>query len=210
MKHFFSVMLFVLMATLTVLLAFGLLAMMGCDTTDKLDWERTANQQGLKIGDMIQVEGLCYDIARYKLARNKDGRRIEDSETNQLVWHKQDWKDRNSKINLDVYNPAGDVNDELNPLAPIGIVICTIYNPSFYESLNKLSDMYPEERVGGRNGLEHHIVFTGEIYSFEKYETPAMSNQPMIYLNCVRIHVQDIQVISSKPYALKTKKNGQN
>lgn len=186
-----------------------LVILIGCDTTHKLNWNKTAKQQGLKIGDLIRVEGVCYDIVVYKLARNEDGRLIEDYETKQLVWHKQNWKDGNSKINISAYNPDED-SDAFNPLDPIGIVRCTVYNPSFYESLNKLADMYPEERIGGLSGLEHHIAFTGEIYSFEKDEVPAMADRPITYLNCVHIHVQDIQVISSKPYELKTKKTGLN
>lgn len=189
---------------LYVLIALAVIAS-GCDTPHKLDWDTTAKQQGLKLGDVLQVEGLCYDIVSYKVGEGEVNRFIEGYEIDELVFYRQDWKDRKSKIDVDVYNPDGD-GGEFNPTVPIGIVICTIYNPSFYESLDKLVDMYPEKAVGTRNVIEHHITFTGEIYSFQKYELSATKNKPARYYNCVRMHVQDIEVISSESYEIKTKK----
>lgn len=64
--------------------------------------------------------------------------------------------------------------------------------------------MYPEEKTG-ISAMEHYIVFTGEICSFEKYERRTIADQLTTYLNCVRIHGQDIEVISSKSYEFKAK-----
>ena len=178
MKNLFSI---------TTLIAWIFLMACGSDAPN-LDWNKTAAQQNLKIGDAITVEGVVLSPV---------GRDIKigwDSDNN-LIWVKKEWE---SKINTSVYNPNKPDDALYDPNDPIGIVICTIYNPSAYEVLQRLDDMvidkspdYPE--------LEHRIIFTGTIYSFERELVESHTDKPDIYLACVRIHVSDLDVISTKP-----------
>ena len=192
---------------LTLLITASLISI-GCDTPHELNWTKTAKQQNMKIGDVIKVGGLCYQgLADYRLAKDKNGRLIEDYEKRELVWIKQEFGGKSSKKDIHIHDP-NDETEQFNPLAPISVVVCTVYNPSYYESLKRLSDMYPAERLDYDPTLIHHIEFTGEVYSFEKYELRIL-DKPAVYLNCVRINIEDINVISTKTLEIRKEIKGE-
>ena len=152
-----------------------------------LDWNKTASQQNLKIGDAITVEGVCHGTV------GRDMKFGRDSDNN-LIWVKEEWE---SKVNTLVYNPDKPGDADFNPNAPIAFVECTIYNPSTYEVLQRLDDMVIDKSPYHPE-LEHRITFTGTIYSFERALVKIYPDKPDIYLACVRIHVSDFDVISTK------------
>lgn len=46
---------------------FYLIVVLGCESGPKtLDWIKRTSEQKLKIGDIINVEGLAYDIVGYE------------------------------------------------------------------------------------------------------------------------------------------------
>ena len=177
MKNLFSI---------TTLIAWIFLIACGSEAPN-LDWNKTAVQQNLKIGDAITVEGVAFSSV------GRDPKIGRDSD-NKLIWVKKEWE---SKIHTPVYDPNEPDDVDFNPNAPIGVVICTIYNPSAYEDLSRLDDMYPDKSPDYPE-LKHRIKFTGAIYSFEREFVESYNDKPGIYLACVRIHVTDLDVISSQ------------
>lgn len=126
---------------------------------------------------------------------------MEWDSNNEIVWEKEQW---GSKVHLSAYNPNEPDDADFDPNAPIGSVICTIYNPSYYESLNRLRDTSPDKRKSGEYTLiKHRIEFTGTIYSFEREHIESHNDMPDSYLPCVRIHVENLTVVSSKPIETK-------
>ena len=193
------------MKTLTCVgLLVSIAVVLGC-APPKLNWGKTAKQQHLKTGDIIKVEGLCYDLAKYKVAQTKSGKLIEDYEKNELVWIKQEFPGVASKLKFWLFDPKSVVNEDMNPLAPIGVVICTVFNPSYYENFKELTYLYPYERVNSDPRIEHRVEFTGEVQGFGKEEL-RLANKPVQHLNCIYLNVEDIKVISSQPYTLTEKR----
>lgn len=166
------------------ILFLSLVMLMGCDMTHQLDWHQTPQQQQLQVGDTVHGSGICYDVVKYKASSTHEG-----------VWHKVDWAEA-SKINIRVYNPDG-IRGNYGPLAPISIVMCTVYNPNAHKHFKQLAALYPDERIGSTS-MEHHIEFTGEIYSLERLESEPFGRFPAAHLNCVHINVASLRVIRSK------------
>ena len=183
MRNLFSIIVFV-----------ACVFLVACDPgVPNLDWNKTADQQNLKIGDSIIVEGVAYE----SIGRNY---KIEFDSDSKIIWVKKSWE---SKTHTTIYNPNEPDDADFNPNAPIGVVICTIYNPSAYEQLSRIDDMYPDKRkTGDYTKLKHRIKFTGKIYSFERELVEGYKDKPDIYLACVRIHVSDLEVINSQPYSI--------
>ena len=164
-----------------------------CDTPNKpkvLDWNKTANQQNFELEDLIRVEGVVYDPIGNPLKFKFD------KDTGKSFWRQKGWE---SKTHTSVHNPHDSSDSDFNPNAPIGVVICTIYNPSAYEPLQRLNDMY-SGNLEDYPVLEHKMSFTGTIYSFEKEFVQSYNDKPDYYLSCVRIHVTDITYISSRDW----------
>ena len=194
-KHF----LFLIVLRMFAVFVFISIFFLGCDSTKSLDWNQTASDQHFKIGDIINVEGAVVDPI---------GRRINldwDSDSKTSFWIKGEWE---SKTHTSVYNPNEPEKSYFNPNAPIGVVICTIYNPSAYEDLARIDDMYPK-KSDDLVMLIHRIKFTGTIYSFERKLVKSYNDKPDIYLACVRIHVTDLEVIHTRPFPLKKDKKGE-
>ena len=99
----------------------------------QLYWEQTAKEQGLKNGDTITVEGFIYssDICRdYEYER--------DSDTDEYMYIKKPW---DAELHVLMY--CRDYRKK--PNSPIGVVVCTIFNPSVYEEMQKIDAMYPDK-----------------------------------------------------------------
>lgn len=204
----------------------ALIVILGCESTPKapalktLDWNKTASEQELKIGDTIIVEGLAYDIVEYYYTN----RRIFPSLTDlpYFVVHvpcamSKTW---NEEISIPLYNPEKpDVKE--NPNVPIGSVVCVIFNPKYEEDLMALPEMYPRlirqetpkegfsparARAALRSEfnsdytgpitllhIQHRFRFTGSIRGFSRKTLRSVS------LPCIDIVVSGIEVISSEP-----------
>ena len=173
----------------------------GCSNEPNLlDWNKTANQQNLEIGDTIRVEGEVYDKIGNPYKTNFDF-----GSENYLFQVKQGWE---AKTHTSVYNPKEPDSSGFNPNAPIGVVICTIYNPSAYESLQRIDDMYPTKTKDFFT-LVHKFIFDGTIYSFEKEFVKGYQDRPDAYLSSVRIHVTDLTYIGTRDWEKELKKSNQ-
>ena len=162
------------------------LAFVGCDPVKDLDWDRTAKSQGLRVGNQVKVEGVSYGLGIYKFKKT-------DNYESVLV--KKTW---DTEMDLPIYPPDNPVND-VNPNAPIGTVIGTIYNPMHNEVLTELRGMYPDERKMLEGPyLKHKFELIGHIHSFKRPITPdADDTMPDRSLTAVRIHVESLQHIES-------------
>ena len=160
----------------------------GCDTGARtLDWNKTAKQQGFEVGEVIIVEGIVFDPIGFDF-------RFDLSDTKNMKYVKTGWE---SKTHTEVYYDSEE-NRSLN--APISVVVGTIYNPSAFESLQRLDDMYPDESSDYPH-RQHIVRVTGEIYSFEKkFKKSLLDNHPDRYLSCVRIEVANFEVLHSEPF----------
>ena len=178
-------------------IVFTLVVLIGCSNQPPtLDWEKTADAQNFKIGDIIIVEGETFDPIGNPL-------KLEwDSDEKTHYWVKKGWE---SKTHVSVYKPSEN-GDDYHPNDPIGVVVCTVYNPSAYDSLKRIDDMYPE-RSKGYLYLIHRIRFIGKIYSFERYFVKSYGENPDYYLAAVRIHVTAIEVLESKKNPILMDKN---
>ena len=165
------------------------------DTVKQLDWEKTANEQRLKIGDTILVEGITTDRLHrgygrnYDLVFNPDGGIIESKA--------RKWE---MEINA-ILDKPGPINLHKNPNRPIGLVISTIYNPSAYNALRKIDDLYPPKmlKMSDLPSYEHRLKVKGEIFSFERETIESHSEDTPAYIvSCVRIEVLEIELIDSK------------
>ena len=159
----------------------------GCDPLKELDWDRTAKEQRLRIGNQVKVDALVYNLPVYELKKNGN---------TEIIWVKKNW---DTTLDLWVYNPDAETpeNDPYNPInpnAPIGTVICTLYNPMHNETLTKLRDMYPDTvKLGESSSMKRRFEITGRIHSFKRDIVPsADETQPDISLTAVRIHVDSL------------------
>ena len=168
------------------------LACIGCDPVKDLDWDRTAKEQRLRIGNQVKVEGITYGLNIYEFKKTNN---------TEIFWAKKNW---DTTLDLWVYNPDAETpeNDPYNPInpnAPIGTVICTIYNPMHNENLTKLRDMYPDTvKLGESSPMKHRFEITGRIHSFKRdVVLNPDDTQPDISLTAVRIHVESLKHIES-------------
>ncbi|MCY3743601.1 MAG: hypothetical protein OXH00_21520 [Candidatus Poribacteria bacterium] len=169
------------------------------DTIKQLDWEKTASEQRLKIGDTIFVEGVTTDRLHrrygrnYDLVFNPDGGIIESKA--------KKWE---MEINA-ILDKPGPIKLYKDPNRPIGLVISTIYNPSAYNALRKIDDLYPPKilKMSDLPGYEHRLKIKGEIFSFERETIESHSEDTPAYIvSCVRIEVLEIELIDSKHQSL--------
>lgn len=163
------------------ILLFVVVALAGCDPTRNLDWEKTATDQPLRIGNRLKVDGITYGLGIYEFKKT-------DNPEN--LWFKKTW---GTTLDLWTYNPNNPIND-INPNAPIGTVICTIYNPMHNEVLKALRDTYPDKiKVSEFPNVKHRFEITGRIHSFQRAVTPSADDtQPDISLTAVRINVESL------------------
>ena len=162
------------------------LAVIGCDPVKELDWDRTAKEQHLRVGNRIKVDGLAFGLPVYEL---KD------------MWVKKNW---GTEMDLWTYNPDAPIDENnphnpINPNAPIGAVICTIYNPTYNETLKRLRDIYPDTaKMGEYPTFRYRFEIVGRIHSFKRAVTPAGDDPEVdISLLTVRIYVESLTHIES-------------
>ena len=174
-----------------------MLAFIGCDPVKELDWDRTAKEQRLRIGNRIKVDGLAFGLPVYEL-KDMWVQKSRSIELNSM-WVKKNW---GIELDLWTYNPDALVDENnphnpKNPNVPIGAVICTIYNPSYNETLKRLWDIYPDTaKLGASPFKKHRFEIVGRIHSFKRAVRPtADDTQPDISLTAVRIHVENLRLI---------------
>ena len=161
------------------------LAVIGCDPVKELDWDRTPKSQGLRVGNQVRVEGVTYGLNIYEFKKTNNFENL-------LI--KKTW---GTELDFRVY-PDNSIND-INPNAPIGTVIGTIYNPMHNETLKELRDTYPDTvRLGESPYLKHRFEIVGRVHSFKRAVKPAADEtQPDISLTAVRINVESLTHIES-------------
>ena len=161
------------------------LAVIGCDPVKELDWDRTPKSQGLRVGNQVRVEGVTYGLNIYEFKKTNNFENL-------LI--KKTW---GTELDFRVY-PDNSIND-INPNAPIGTVIGTIYNPMHNEVLTELRDMYPDERKMLEGPyLKHKFELIGRIHSFKRAIIPdADDTKPDKSLTTVRIHVESLTHVES-------------
>ena len=167
------------------IMIFVMFALVGCDPVKDLDWDRTARDQGLRIGNQVRAEGVAYGLNIYEFKKTNNPENVSVKKT---------W---GTELDFRIF-PDNSIND-VNPNSPIGTVIGTIYNPMHNEVLTELRDMYPDE-VKMLEGpyLKHKFEITGRIHSFKRDITPdADDTKPDISLTAVRIHVESLNHIES-------------
>ena len=162
-------------------LLFLVIVLAGCDPLKDLDWDRTAKDQHLRIGNRVKVDALAYGLPVYEL---KD------------MWVKKTW---GTELDLWTYNPDAHVDENnphnpLKPNAPIGAVICTIYNPTYNETLKPLRDLYPDTaKMGEYPTFRYRFEIIGRIHSFKRAVTPdGYDPDADVSLTTVRIHVDSL------------------
>ena len=193
------------------LMFIAVIVILGCESSPKtLDWNKTASEQKFKVGDTIVVEGITTNIVNYKDTKGsvtegstKEALFVSPADSYRIQW--------NEEISIPLFNPEQpDVMG--NPNVPLGIVICTIYNPSHNKDLQVLYEMYPNlvvqetrkdalsrffspyqfklERVHPH--ISHRFRFIGTIHSIGRKIIGGVS------LSSVDIEVSDITVIGSE------------
>lgn len=169
------------------ILLFLVITLVGCDPVKQLDWDRTAKDQHLRIGNRVKVSALAYNLPVYEFKGFTDPDK---------VWIKKKW---DTELDLWTYNPDAyvdevDTFDPANPNAPIGTVICTIYNPTYHPVLKPLRDTYPDTVKKGeypKNKYRFEII--GRIHSFKRDIMPAGDDpEADISLTAVRINVESL------------------
>ena len=198
-----------------VFVFFVFLIAFGCESEPKgpktLDWNKTTSEQQIEVGDTIVVEGITDNIVDYT---NSDGWTRDRFEETGEVYIRVPQSDRISwdeEISIRLFNPEQpDVTE--NPNIPIGIVICTIYNPLHNKDLQTIYETYPEFVVqetridaAGRvlRGSSfygkhihplflHRFRFTGTIRRIGRQKVERVS------LHSLDIEVSDVVVISSE------------
>ena len=144
-----------------VLMVIVALAFIGCDPVKNLNWDRTAKDQRLRIGNQVKVDGVIYGLPIYEFKKANNPENISV---------KKNW---GTELDLRIYNPDNPI-DDINPNAPIGTVICTIYNPMHNETLMRLRDMRPDTATIYEYPLmKHRFEITGRIHSFKRVVTPS-------------------------------------
>ena len=166
---------------------FLVIVIAGCDPVKELDWDRTAKDQHLRIGNRVKVSALAYNLPVYEFKGFTDPDK---------VWVKKKW---DTTLDLWTYNPDApvDENDPHNPINPnalIGTVICTIYNPTYHPVLKPLRDTYPDAVKKGEYPTKRfRFEVIGRIHSFKRDTVPTgTETEPDISLTAVRIHVDSI------------------
>ena len=191
---------------------------LGCDSDPKiLDWNKTASEQKFNVGNAIVVEGLTTNnIVSYTNTNGTVTREdpFGDPSGPLHVWAATTYKDEwNEKISIKLFNPE-QPNVKENPNAPLGIVICTIYNPSHNEDLRDLYRMYPkfivqETKIDavGRHFTPHLVtlerVYPRILHRFRFIGTIQRIGRNTfgnVSLRYVDIDVSDITVISSEQF----------
>ena len=169
-----------------------LLGVMGCDPVKNLDWDRTAKDQRLRIGNQVKFEGVAYGLSIYEFKGFTDPDK---------VWVKKNWE---TELDFWTYNPNAETTENtpynpINPNAPIGTVICTIYNPMHHPILTELRNIYPDViKKGEYPAFQHKLEIIGRIHNFKRdLVTSADASQPDISLTAVRIHVESLKHIES-------------
>ena len=167
-------------------LLFLLIVIVGCDPVKNLDWDRTAKSQRLRVGNQVKFIGITYGLPMYKFKKT-------DNAT--TLWFKKNW---DTELDLWTYNPDNPVND-VNPNAPIGTVIGTIYNPMHNQTLKALRNTYPNTTtIFEFPNRKHKFEVIGRIHSFKRAtKTSADDTMPDISLTAVRIHVESLTHIES-------------
>ena len=164
---------------------FVMLAVTGCDPVKELDWDRTAKAQRLRIGNQVRAEGVTYGLNIYEFKKSPNPENISVKKT---------W---GTELDFRIF-PDNSIN-AVNPNAPIGTIIGTIYNPMHNETLMQLRDTYPDEvKLGESPRLKHRFELIGRIHSFKRAISPsADTSQPDRSLTAVRIHVESLTHIES-------------
>ena len=167
------------------IVVFVILTLTGCDPVKELDWDTTARDQQLRIGNQVKVEGITYGLNIYEFKKTNNPENISV---------KKNW---GTELDFWVY-PDNSIND-VNPNAPIGTVIGTIYNPMHNETLKELRDTYPDTTtIFEYPNRKHRFEITGRIHSFKRATTPdADDTKPDKSLTAVRIHVESLTHIES-------------
>lgn len=174
--------------SLILVLIVVLTAVLGCgDNQPKvLDWEKTVEKQGVKVGDEITVDGLVFDVVSYSL-------KVESG----ALWVAQKW---GSDLMLKAYNPH---ETDHHPNAPIGVVVLRIFNPTHSEAMKTLRAIYPNTSKEFPDGKWHVISVTGRVTGLNRVKTPKTKDgTPSIALRAVQIDVYDVEVIDAnhKPF----------
>ena len=166
-------------------IAILMIAVIGCDPVKELDWERTAKEQGLRIGNQVKVDGVAYGLPIYEFKKSPNPESIRVKKT----WGTE----------LDFWVYPDNPTDDINPNAPIGTVIGTIYNPMHNETLMQLRDTYPDTITILENPhKKYQFELIGRIHSFKRAITPdADDTKPDISRTAVRIHVESVTHIES-------------
>ena len=169
------------------ILLFFVVSIVGCDSTKRLDWTQRTNQQGLEIGNTITVDGRVFGIVNYKYVTGEDSN---------FVWEKSDWA---SEFEFWVYDPADSTDDELDPSAPIGVVVCKVYNAEHDEAMLSLRDTYPETADDYPSPI-HRLEIVGRVTGLEMQKTPKMADgTPPMSLRAVQLDVDRVEVIEATP-----------
>ena len=184
-----------------------------------LDWNKTANEQNLQIGDTLIVEGIAYNIFPYEYKpRSVTG--IGHIQSVALLERPLSLP---PEISIPLHNPD-QPNVESNPNVPIGAVMCTIYNPRYDERLalenREFNNLYPHKiplesevsaifyakmeyrdnkvyaylikRLSKYLIVEHKFHLTGTIQGFERKIIGNVS------LKCINIVVSEIKVVEHR------------
>ena len=168
------------MKHITLLLLFVVISA-GCDSMKTLDWTKRADQQGLAIGDTITVDATVWNLVRY------------ENKTDSYMSTKKPW---GSELAVWAYNPD-DPSDEFDANAPIGVVVCKIYNPSQDKTMRFLRDLYPETPAILTTQL-HVLRFVGRVSGFQRQTTPEISDvQPAVSLRAVQLSVDSVKIIEA-------------
>ena len=157
-----------------------------------LDWNKTAKEQGLKTGGTITIEGLIFSG---DISREYDWKSDSDEDESVYINIKKPW---DAELHVPMYN----LLYQGKPNVPIGVVVCTIFNPSAYEAMQEIDAMYPD-KTPEPPYISHTIKFEGTIHSFKREIVETSSEEvPKVSLASVRIHVTDLELISSHPLEL--------
>ena len=161
---------------------------LGCDSTKTLNWNKTASDQSLEVGDRIKVDAAVYGLPIYTTKSITPGK---------WIWIKQKWE---TQLGLSVYNPDDPTYQAtltpFNVHAPIGVVVCTIFNPSHNDDLNQLRNMYPDTaKQDDYPSMQHRIEVVGRISSFQRQTIPSLNeSEADISLSAVRLNVEELKI----------------
>ena len=167
-----------------ILLAVAML--IGCDGVKRLDWKKTAEDQGLKLGQKIRVDAVVSEMVPYNLFEDFDF----EYETHFV--HKQvDWK---IVITFWAYDPTTK-KGEFDPLRPISIVVCKMHNASHDETMLAIREAYPKvvETTEEIPYLEHNVEIVGYIKGFERKLLTLEGKKPLS-LRAVHIEVERLMI----------------